>query len=97
MTGIQSCAEFQVERYCFAIVLFLSFQVKTAALSADLPIICSMLSRLFQSSQYLSEKALMHLIQALCQLSAETEASTSRVITDFLITVIPTMHLKSVL
>ncbi|KAL5256952.1 hypothetical protein ACHWQZ_G012027 [Mnemiopsis leidyi] len=52
--------------------------VKTAALSADLPIICSMLSRLFQSSQYLSEKALMHLIQALCQLSAETEASTSR-------------------
>ena len=43
----------------------------TAAVLADLPVLSSMLSRLFESSQYLDEVALHHLIDGLRQLSQE--------------------------
>ncbi|CAH0562136.1 unnamed protein product [Brassicogethes aeneus] len=38
---------------------------------ADLPVLSTMLSRLFESSQYLDDVALHHLINALCKLSQE--------------------------
>lgn len=44
----------------------------TTAIMADLPVLSAMLSRLFESSQYLDDVALHHLIDALCQLSAES-------------------------
>lgn len=44
----------------------------TAAVLADLPVLSSMLSRLFESSQYLDDVALHHLIDALRQLSQES-------------------------
>ena len=43
----------------------------TAAVLADLPVLSSMLSRLFESSQHLDDVALHHLIDALRQLSQE--------------------------
>lgn len=43
----------------------------TAAVLADLPVLSAMLSRLFESSQYLDDVALHHLIDALRQLSQE--------------------------
>ncbi|GFN84285.1 protein mon2 homolog, partial [Plakobranchus ocellatus] len=46
--------------------------VITTAVMADLPILSAMLSRLFESSQYLDDVALHHLIDALCKLSAES-------------------------
>ncbi|CAH1783969.1 unnamed protein product [Owenia fusiformis] len=45
--------------------------VITTAVMADLPVLSSMLSRLFESSQYLDDVALHHLIDALCKLSTE--------------------------
>ncbi|KAL4226466.1 hypothetical protein ACF0H5_014449 [Mactra antiquata] len=47
-------------------------QVITTAVMADLPVLSSMLSRLFESSQYLDDVALHHLIDALCKLSTES-------------------------
>lgn len=41
------------------------------AVLADLPVLSSMLSRLFESSQYLDDVSLHHLIDALRQLSQE--------------------------
>lgn len=38
---------------------------------ADLPVLSTMLSKLFESSQYLEDVALHHLINALCKLSQE--------------------------
>lgn len=38
---------------------------------ADLPVLSQMLSQLFESSQYLDDVALHHLIDALCKLSQE--------------------------
>lgn len=38
---------------------------------ADLPVLSAMLSRLFESSQFLNDVALHHLIDALCKLSHE--------------------------
>ncbi|XP_023214026.1 protein MON2 homolog isoform X4 [Centruroides sculpturatus] len=46
--------------------------VITTAVMADLPVLSAMLSRLFESSQYLDDVALHHLIDALCQLSTES-------------------------
>ncbi|XP_064632193.1 protein MON2 homolog isoform X2 [Lineus longissimus] len=46
--------------------------VITTAVMADLPVLSAMLSRLFESSQYLNDVALHHLIDALCKLSAES-------------------------
>lgn len=46
--------------------------VITTAVIADLPVLSSMLSRLFESSQHLNDVALHHLIDALCQLSRES-------------------------
>ncbi|XP_055928988.1 protein MON2 homolog isoform X2 [Argiope bruennichi] len=46
--------------------------VITTAVMADLPVLSAMLSRLFESSQYLDEVALHHLIDALCKLSSES-------------------------
>ncbi|XP_078340584.1 protein MON2 homolog isoform X3 [Crassostrea virginica] len=46
--------------------------VITTAVMADLPVLASMLSRLFESSQYLDDVALHHLIDALCKLSCES-------------------------
>ncbi|XP_013409235.1 protein MON2 homolog [Lingula anatina] len=46
--------------------------VITTAIMADLPVLSAMLSRLFESSQYLDDVALHHLIDALCKLSAES-------------------------
>lgn len=46
--------------------------VITTAVIADLPVLSSMLSRLFESSQHLNDVALHHLINALCQLSQES-------------------------
>ena len=43
----------------------------TTAVMADLPVLSAMLSRLFESSQYLDDVALHHLIDALCKLSHE--------------------------
>uniref|UniRef100_S4RGZ0 Protein MON2 homolog n=1 Tax=Petromyzon marinus TaxID=7757 RepID=S4RGZ0_PETMA len=45
--------------------------VLTTAVMADLPVISNMLSRLFESSQYLDDVSLHHLINALCSLSSE--------------------------
>ena len=41
------------------------------AVMADLPVLSQMLSQLFESSQYLDDVALHHLIDALCKLSHE--------------------------
>ncbi|XP_067683321.1 protein MON2 homolog [Haliotis asinina] len=49
-----------------------STSVITTAVMADLPVLSAMLSRLFESSQYLDDVALHHLIDALCKLSAES-------------------------
>lgn len=43
----------------------------TTSVMADLPVLSQMLSQLFQSSQYLDDVALHHLIDALCKLSQE--------------------------
>lgn len=43
----------------------------TTAVMADLPVLSQMLSQLFESSQYLDDVALHHLIDALCKLSQE--------------------------
>ncbi|XP_065165196.1 protein MON2 homolog isoform X2 [Atheta coriaria] len=43
----------------------------TTSVMADLPVLSTMLSRLFESSQYLDDVALHHLINALCKLSQE--------------------------
>lgn len=40
-------------------------------MAADLPVLSTMLSRLFESSRYLDDVALHHLIDALCKLSHE--------------------------
>lgn len=45
--------------------------VITTAVMADLPVLSTMLSRLFESSRYLDDVALHHLIDALCKLSHE--------------------------
>nr|CAD7464111.1 unnamed protein product [Timema tahoe] len=45
--------------------------VITTAVMADLPVLSAMLSRLFESSQYLDDVALHHLIDALCKMSHE--------------------------
>nr|XP_034192055.1 protein MON2 homolog isoform X1 [Osmia lignaria] len=45
--------------------------VLTNAVMADLPVLSTMLSRLFESSQHLDDVALHHLIDALCKLSHE--------------------------
>jgi len=45
--------------------------VITTAVMADLPVLSSMLSRLFESSRDLDDVSLHHLIHALCQLSQE--------------------------
>ncbi|KAJ8401396.1 hypothetical protein AAFF_G00386270 [Aldrovandia affinis] len=45
--------------------------VLTTAVMTDLPVISSILSRLFESSQYLDDVSLHHLINALCSLSTE--------------------------
>ncbi|KAJ8914767.1 hypothetical protein NQ315_013270 [Exocentrus adspersus] len=45
--------------------------VITTSVMADLPVLSTMLSRLFESSQYLDDVALHHLINALCKLSQE--------------------------
>ncbi|XP_050438772.1 protein MON2 homolog isoform X2 [Adelges cooleyi] len=45
--------------------------VITTAVIADLPVLSTMLSRLFESSRYLNDVALHHLIDALCKLSHE--------------------------
>ncbi|XP_059173580.1 protein MON2 homolog [Physella acuta] len=49
-----------------------SSSVITTAAMADLPVLSAMLSRLFESSQYLDDVALHHLIDALCKLSSES-------------------------
>ncbi|XP_046370442.2 protein MON2 homolog isoform X2 [Haliotis rufescens] len=49
-----------------------STSVITTAVMADLPVLSAMLSRLFESSQYLDDVALHHLIDALCKLSTES-------------------------
>lgn len=46
--------------------------VITTAVMADLPVLSAMLSRLFESSQYLDDVALHHLVDALCRLSQES-------------------------
>uniref|UniRef100_A0ABM5GFU8 Protein MON2 homolog n=1 Tax=Pogona vitticeps TaxID=103695 RepID=A0ABM5GFU8_9SAUR len=45
--------------------------VLTTAVMSDLPVISNILSRLFESSQYLDDVSLHHLINALCSLSLE--------------------------
>lgn len=45
--------------------------ITTAVMAADLPVLSNMLSRLFESSRYLDDVALHHLIDALCKLSHE--------------------------
>ncbi|KAG5830500.1 hypothetical protein ANANG_G00311320 [Anguilla anguilla] len=45
--------------------------VLTTAVMTDLPVISNILSRLFESSQYLDDVSLHHLINALCSLSVE--------------------------
>ncbi|XP_048464033.1 protein MON2 homolog isoform X3 [Rhincodon typus] len=45
--------------------------VLTTAVMSDLPVISNILSRLFESSQYLDDVSLHHLINALCSLSTE--------------------------
>ncbi|XP_070557537.1 protein MON2 homolog isoform X2 [Ptychodera flava] len=46
--------------------------VITTAVMAELPVLSAMLSRLFESSQYLDDVALHHLVDALCKLSSES-------------------------
>uniref|UniRef100_A0A672HZH3 Protein MON2 homolog n=1 Tax=Salarias fasciatus TaxID=181472 RepID=A0A672HZH3_SALFA len=48
-----------------------SLKVLTTAVMTDLPVISNILSRLFESSQYLDDVSLHHLINALCSLSLE--------------------------
>uniref|UniRef100_A0A3Q2D6E3 Protein MON2 homolog n=1 Tax=Cyprinodon variegatus TaxID=28743 RepID=A0A3Q2D6E3_CYPVA len=48
-----------------------TLQVLTTAVMTDLPVISNILSRLFESSQYLDDVSLHHLINALCSLSLE--------------------------
>ncbi|XP_029470899.1 protein MON2 homolog isoform X3 [Rhinatrema bivittatum] len=45
--------------------------VLTTAVMTDLPVIANILSKLFESSQYLDDVSLHHLINALCSLSLE--------------------------
>lgn len=45
--------------------------VITTAVMADLPVLSTMLSCLFESSKFLDDVALHHLIDALCKLSQE--------------------------
>jgi len=45
--------------------------ISTAVIAADLPVLSTMLSALFESSQFLDDVALHHLIDALCKLSHE--------------------------
>lgn len=45
--------------------------ITTAVMAADLPVLSTMLSRLFESSRYLDDEALHYLIDALCKLSHE--------------------------
>lgn len=45
--------------------------VITTSVMADLPVLSTMLSRLFESSEFLDDVALHHLINALCKLSQE--------------------------
>ncbi|XP_040200148.1 protein MON2 homolog isoform X4 [Rana temporaria] len=45
--------------------------VLTTAVMTDLPVISTILSRLFESSQYLDDVSLHHMINALCSLSLE--------------------------
>ncbi|XP_043565909.1 protein MON2 homolog isoform X1 [Chiloscyllium plagiosum] len=45
--------------------------VLTTAVMSDLPVISNILSRLFESSQYLDDVSLHHMINALCSLSTE--------------------------
>ena len=47
------------------------------AMTADLPILSSMLSRLFESSQFLDDVGLHHLVDALCRLSIEDMENAS--------------------
>ena len=56
-------------------------QVISQTMTADLPVLSSMLSRLFESSQYLDDVSLHHLVDALCRLSAEDmdQASNNKV------------------
>ena len=44
---------------------------------ADLPILSVMLSRLFESSEYLDDVGLHHLVNALCRLSTEDMENAS--------------------
>ncbi|KAK3593006.1 hypothetical protein CHS0354_005360 [Potamilus streckersoni] len=46
--------------------------VITTAVMADMPVLSAVLSRLFESSRYLNDVALHHLIDALCKLSSES-------------------------
>ncbi|RMC10011.1 hypothetical protein DUI87_12806 [Hirundo rustica rustica] len=48
-----------------------TLQVLTTAVMTDLPSISSMISKLFENSQYLDDVSLHHLINALCSLSLE--------------------------
>ncbi|XP_018610506.2 protein MON2 homolog isoform X2 [Scleropages formosus] len=48
-----------------------SSTVLTTAVMTDLPVISNILSKLFESSQYLDDVSLHHLINALCSLSTE--------------------------
>ncbi|PIO37801.1 hypothetical protein AB205_0027210, partial [Aquarana catesbeiana] len=48
-----------------------TLQVLTTAVMTDLPVISTILSRLFESSQYLDDVSLHHMINALCSLSLE--------------------------
>ena len=56
-------------------------QVISQTMTADLPVLSSMVSRLFESSQYLDDVSLHHLVDALCRLSAEDmdQASNNKV------------------
>ena len=59
--------------------------VITTAVMADLPVLSQMLSQLFESSQYLDDVALHHLIDALCKLSHEAmELAYSNRVINFL-------------
>lgn len=56
--------------------------ITTAMMAVDLPVLSTMLGRLFESSRYLDDTALHHLIDALCKLSHEAMelASSNQVI-----------------
>lgn len=51
--------------------------VISQSMLADLPILSSMLSRLFESSQYLDDVGVHHLVSALCRLSTEDMENAS--------------------